>query len=637
MRTLLHACGGDDSDHDVDQDCDGIDCRTVRRWNGYPPPMTPWISRFVTLGAALALAACAPGASTTPMAPDGRAVDTSADVDTGDGTGGADASAADSGDDSAADTDSGLPCKHPQTWYEDVDGDGWGDRAAEVESCDDLEGYSRSGGDCAPTDPTIHPNATELCNGIDDDCDSVVAGDEADGVCDGGCDLDTPPALTAVVETCDGLDNNGDGTVDENCLVCTRNVPADHATIQEAIDAAATGDVVCVAPGTYEEFLDFGGAEIAVIGAQGASVTTIDGDGKHPVVRFGSGEPASTLLAGFTLTGGQDLNGGGIQVIDASPTIQDVVVTKNTAYHWQVAGAGIYVSNGAPTFQTVVVSENHATYTYCVSDYGDGGGVALSHDESTLDNVWIVDNVAEQRGGGIVLEESEASLVHVRIERNDADSDVGGGMLVLGGAPRFTNVVVRGNTASAMDEVGGAGIHVMDGDVQLTNVVVACNELSTTTSDPGGGGGICVEGGSVALIDSIVTSNTSVIGGGVLVAGGTVSTTRSDLWANVPANVSGMADPTGIDGNLSVDPAFERSSYHLSAASPLIDAGDPAAVDPDGSPADLGAFGGPAAGAWDLDGDHNASWWLPGPYDPLTSPGLDCDDGDPLISARSGC
>ena len=94
-------------------------------------------------------------------------------------------------------------------------------------------------------------------------------------------------------------------------------------------------------------------------------------------------------------------------------------------------------------------------------------------------------------------------------------------------------------------------------------------------------------------------------------------------------------DPIGSDGNKSVDPMLH--GYHLAADSPLVDAGDPALLDPDGSPSDMGAFGGPFADAWDLDGDGWASWWLPGGYDSATSPGFDCDDEDPKVYPGSGC
>jgi len=37
----------------------------------------------------------------------------------------------------------------------------------------DGDGYN-DGDDCAPDDPTVNPAATEVCNGIDDDCDGIA-------------------------------------------------------------------------------------------------------------------------------------------------------------------------------------------------------------------------------------------------------------------------------------------------------------------------------------------------------------------------------------------------------------------------------------------------------------------------------
>ncbi len=61
----------------------------------------------------------------------------------------------------------------------------------------------------------------------------------------------------------------------------------------------------------------------------------------------------------------------------------------------------------------------------------------------------------------------------------------------------------------------------------------------------------------------------------------------------------------GMDsGNLSADPLFvngggEEPDFHLSAGSPAIDAGAPDLLDPDGSPSDIGAYGGPEAAGWE--------------------------------------
>ena len=80
------------------------------------------------------------------------------------------------------------------TWYVDADGDGYGDLTAGVDACDEPEGFVAAGTDCDDGDPQIHPGATELCNGYDDDCDGF------DRACGFGGDydlVDAPAILTS--------------------------------------------------------------------------------------------------------------------------------------------------------------------------------------------------------------------------------------------------------------------------------------------------------------------------------------------------------------------------------------------------------------------------------------------------------
>jgi len=81
---------------------------------------------------------------------------------------------------------------------------------------------------CEAADYEAHDaaySATELCDGVDNDCSGTVPANEADAdgdgyrVCGGDCN-DSPPAGAAIhpgaVETCDGVDNDCDGFLDGN-------------------------------------------------------------------------------------------------------------------------------------------------------------------------------------------------------------------------------------------------------------------------------------------------------------------------------------------------------------------------------------------------------------------------------------
>jgi len=149
------------------------------------------------------------------------------------------------------------------------------------------------------------------------------------------------------------------------------------------------------------------------------------------------------------------------------------------------------------------------------------------------------------------------------------------------------------------------------------------------------------------LVNVIVSGNLAGDDGGGIEGTGTPGFSYSDVWGNFPDNFYGIADFTGIDGNLSLDPEFNDISdadpldwdLHVGQNSPLIDQGSPSIDDPDGGDSDIGAYGGPDADSWDLDLDGYPEWWLPGPYDYVTYPAmsLDCDDKDDTVYPGVGC
>lgn len=107
----------------------------------------------------------------------------------------------------------------------DLDGDGFGDAGQITPFCtaDAPAGYTQTCTDCNDTNPLIHPGASETCNGLDDNCDGTVPSTElADGDMDGvlacaDCNDNDPSVLPGAIDLCDDtVDNDCDGQKGED-------------------------------------------------------------------------------------------------------------------------------------------------------------------------------------------------------------------------------------------------------------------------------------------------------------------------------------------------------------------------------------------------------------------------------------
>ncbi len=129
-----------------------------------------------------------------------------------------------------------------RTWYADADGDGYGDPLAPREAVEPPSQHVDNAEDCDDGDAAVNPAATEVCDGVDNDCDGEVDGasatdlrtchpdldgdgfgdpDSVEQACecssgwvedDGDCDDSEQLAWTGATEVCDdGIDNDCDG------------------------------------------------------------------------------------------------------------------------------------------------------------------------------------------------------------------------------------------------------------------------------------------------------------------------------------------------------------------------------------------------------------------------------------------
>jgi hypothetical protein len=90
--------------------------------------------------------------------------------------------------------------------YRDADGDGFGDARRSRPSCDGSipTGFVADDTDCDDGNASIHPGAAESCNAIDDDCDGTVD-NGAGASCDDGdaCTTDSCGATGCIHTFCD--------------------------------------------------------------------------------------------------------------------------------------------------------------------------------------------------------------------------------------------------------------------------------------------------------------------------------------------------------------------------------------------------------------------------------------------------
>ena len=130
----------------------------------------------------------------------------------------------------------------------------------------DLDGYTTCGGDCNDADPAVNPGATEVCNGVDDNCDGTT--DEGfdvdlDGykTCDGDCNDGDPAVNPGATEVCNGVDDNCDGTIDEGFLDTDLDGLADCVDPDDDADGVPDGTDNCpLIPNPSQSDLDGDGA-----------------------------------------------------------------------------------------------------------------------------------------------------------------------------------------------------------------------------------------------------------------------------------------------------------------------------------------------------------------------------------------
>jgi hypothetical protein len=161
------------------------------------------------------------------------------------------------------------------TYYRDFDGDGYGNATVSQQACSAPSGYVANSTDCNDSNAAVHPGATEVCNGIDDDCDgntdegvtttyyrdldgdgygNATVSQQACSAPSGyvanssDCNDSNAAVHPGATEACNGIDDDCDGYVDEGLTTTTyyRDLDGDgygNATVSQQACSAPSGYV----------------------------------------------------------------------------------------------------------------------------------------------------------------------------------------------------------------------------------------------------------------------------------------------------------------------------------------------------------------------------------------------------------
>ncbi len=371
-------------------------------------------------------------------------------------------------------------------------------------------------------------------------------------------------------------------TIEDNPNPRNNNVVSDGAAVR--VSGATTLDVSsCVFRDNKTQYVLF---------------YSIPGYGGHLYVNGTSRADTVVHITNTTFDAGSAETGGAIYARKATIDITDSVFTSNVA---QDAAGTLYANDVALTVTGSDFSGGRTT-----GSRTDGATLYLDSATTTLTDTTITDGRATRNGGAIYANAGSLTLDRVILTGNHG---VGGGAAYLTGAAvlRVTDTATCGNVAT------GAG-----GAFNLGGGVDALWTRVSSITDSGAGGFLSAQG-AVLTLDHVDVLDAGGSGAAVVASGGTVAVRDALIaWSaarglDAPGatvdydaffgNVGGdlSAGTTLGAGPVSGDPLLARylrdgvcgnDDLRVSPTSPLIDAGDPAELDPDGSRTDIGVIGG---------------------------------------------
>lgn len=383
-------------------------------------------------------------------------------------------------------------------------------------------------------------------------------------------------------------------------------VPTEYSKIQLAINDANDWDTVIVSEGRYQENINFLGKAITVRSTDPNDPNAVAGtiiDGNSPddsnfgsVVTFNNGEDTSSVLRGFTITGGTgswllvswefqglcwNRCGGGVVCYNMSaPTISKNVFTGNTAGQ----GGGIYiygdpVNPNNPSNPTVHLSPAITDNTfinntaivehgfappdtnYPNNDHGDGGAiVGFQGCDATITGNLIENNYADMYGGGLHLRQWSNGLIENNQIINN-DSEIGAGIhITYTSSPTVRDNLVQANKAGAL---GGGGIYVY----YYSEPLIERNTIIQNSSINGAGMAIHYES-SPTVHNNMIYKNNS--GAGIQIISGSPIICHNTIAHNYYRGVECRGTTAIVENNIITSNTLGYGVSVCCGSSPVI-------------------------------------------------------------------
>jgi hypothetical protein len=431
-------------------------------------------------------------------------------------------------------------------------------------------------------------------------------------------------------------------------LVVTGSVFTDNTdlvdetpVVDDLAHAPAGADILAVRSAVTLDTTSHTGSSAAYGGAVLVVDGTLDVEGS-------SFRGTQALLAGGAIAMAQD-DTDGDGVTDGPGTrfhISETDFTESTAG----AGGALAILGGDGELADVDISDTHAVQTELYGGTEDElvAGGAIAADGARIDGVRVAifGTDAAEVGGGMLLTSSEATFYGLQLD--DGEAQLGGGIATFDSSLRVYQSTLTGNTAA----VSGGGILAVSptilsvastsfcGDEAPEGAALMLYRGSPTILEMWGSSVIGTFGGPAVTVRSDDTTVNTVpfriqnvtfadnfdwsvaaYAGEVkllngLVTDALVGLTAGDegqLYADYTGYYDVITPSTGIVEGAGMvadaDPKWENGPVcweplYLGPGSPARDAGDPEVLDADGSPSDLGAYGG---GIVIPDGDGDGS------------------------------